>query len=76
MAGFNQKVNLSCTVSGGKGLSCSVSPTFLTLDGTNSATATLTINTLSTTPVGTYKITAKGTYGTLVYSTTFTLTLQ
>jgi hypothetical protein len=45
----------------------------VTLNGTNSATATLSISTLSSTPSGTYKINAKGTYGTLNNGTKFTL---
>ena len=74
--GLTGTVVLSCKVPIGYGLSCGVSPSSVTLDGTNPATATLSINTSSTTPGAIYKIYAKGVSGTLVHSTTFTLTVQ
>jgi len=74
--GFGGTVALTCAVPSGKGLSCEVSPSSVTLNGMNSATATLSINTSSSTPAGTYKINARGTSGTLTHWTTFTLTVQ
>jgi uncharacterized repeat protein (TIGR03803 family) len=76
VAGFRGTVSLGCTVPSGDGLSCGVSPTSVTLSGTNSAKATLSIRTSSTTPAGTYSVKAKGTSGMLVHSTTFRLTVQ
>ena len=52
-----------------------LSPSSVMLDA-NPATATLSINTSSLTPTGTYKIAAKGASEILVHSTTFTLTVQ
>jgi carboxypeptidase T len=73
--GFSGTVALTCKVPSGKGLSCEVSPSSVTLNG-NSATATLSINTSPSTPAGTYKISARGTSDTLTHWTTFTLTVQ
>jgi uncharacterized repeat protein (TIGR03803 family) len=76
VAGFKGTVSLGCTVPSGDGLSCGLSPTSVTLSGTNSATATLLIKTSSTTPTGTHSIKTTGTSGTLVHSTTFRLTVE
>jgi uncharacterized repeat protein (TIGR03803 family) len=76
VAGFSGTVSLDCTVPSGDGLSCGVSPTAVTLTGTNSPTTTVSIDTSSTTPTGTYGIRATGVSGTLFHSTTFTLTVQ
>jgi len=73
---FSDTVMLSCRVPSGKGLSCEVSPSSVILNGTSSATATFSINTSSSTPAGTYKINATGTYGTLSNGATFTLTVN
>jgi hypothetical protein len=48
----------------------------VTLDGVNPQTATLTINTSSTTPTGTANITVKGTIGPLVHQTSVSLSVQ
>jgi len=74
VAGFTGTVALTCTVPSGKGLTCGVSPNSVTLNGTNSATATLSVSTSPSTPAGTYKIKARGSSGTLQHSTAFTLT--
>ena len=74
--GFSDTMALSCSAALGYDVSCNVSPSSVTLDGTNSATAALVINTAPSSRAGTYKITARGTYGTLDYGTTFTLTVQ
>lgn len=76
VAGFSGGVKLSCTVPGGYGLSCGVSPRSVKLSNGASATANLSIGTSPSTPAGVYKIQAKGVSGTLVHSTTFTLTVQ
>ena len=73
---FNGTVNLSCTVPKNDGLSCSVLPNSITLDGVNSQKATLTMNTSPTTPPGTYKIVSKGISGSLTHTANFTLTVQ
>jgi hypothetical protein len=60
--GFNQTVNL--TSSGCPPAStCSITPTSVTLDGTNSQTALLRIVTTTTTPPGSYKVVATGEFG-------------
>ena len=75
VANLTGTVDLTCTAPTGKGLSCNVSPASVTLDGMHSATATLSISTSSSTPAGTYKIKATGTFGTLKHTATFTLTV-
>jgi len=74
--GFSDTVTLTCKVPNGDGLGCEVSPSSVTLDGTDSATATLSMNTSPSTLAGTYKVSANGAYGALAHSTTFTLTVQ
>jgi hypothetical protein len=69
-------VNLTCTVPGGDGLSCNLSPNSVTFNGTGSQTATLTVDTSSTTPAATYTITVKGNSGSLTQSAKFKLTVQ
>jgi uncharacterized repeat protein (TIGR03803 family) len=78
VADFSGKVTLSCSLPSGKGLTCNVSPTSVTLDGLPEK-ATLTVDTATTTPAGSYKITAKGvggTLGSLTHTATFTVTVQ
>ena len=74
--GFNQTVALSCTAPGSKNITCSMSPPSVTLDGTNAATSTLTINTLATTPIGTDTITVTGTFNAVKHSVKVTLKVQ
>src|SRR5579859_7082730 len=77
--GFNQTVNLVYSgCSAASGLSCSITPPSVTLDGTHSQTATLTIQTSSTTPAGKYHITATGEFGAqnqLQWSANLTVTV-
>ncbi len=74
---YSAKVTLSCSVPSDKGLSCSVSPTSVTLNGITSEKATLSVLTSATTPAGSYTITAEGLAGlTLSHTTTFTVTVQ
>ena len=75
VGGFSGTVKLSCGFPTGKGLSCGVSPSSVTLSGPP-ATANLSIGTASGTPAGVYKIKAKGVSGTLSNTTTFTLTVN
>lgn len=75
VAGFMGTVALTCTVPSGEGLTCKVSPNSVTLNGTNSATANLSVYTSPSTPAGTYKIKANGASGTLQHSTILTLTV-
>ncbi len=74
--GFNQTVSLTCAVPASKGIACSVSPNSVTLNGSNPASAALTINTSTFTPAGTYKISAIGTFSTLIHSTSVKLNVQ
>jgi hypothetical protein len=74
--GFNQTVALSCTAPGSKGITCSMSPFSVTLDGTNTATSTLKINTLATTPTGTDTITVTGTFNPVIHSVKVALRVQ
>jgi hypothetical protein len=74
--GFNQTVALSCTAPGSRKITCSMSPTSVTLDGTNTATSTLNINTLATTPTGTDTITVTGTFNPVIHSVKVALKVQ
>jgi len=76
LANFVGAIGLTCTVPNGGGLSCGISPTSVNLDGTHSATASLSINTSPSTPAGIYKIKSTGNSGTLKHTATFTLTVQ
>src|SRR5713226_1100733 len=76
VANFVGAIGLTCTVPNGNGLSCGISPTSVNLDGTHSATATLSINTSPSTPAGIYKVKSTGIAGTLKHTATFTLTVQ
>jgi hypothetical protein len=76
---FNGQINLSCTGFPANS-TCSIAPTFVTLDGTGTAqTATLTLTTTASTPPGSYTLTVTGTFvqggGQLQYSTTIALTI-
>jgi hypothetical protein len=75
-ARFAQAITLSCPSGLPLGASCSFSPNPTQLYGASVQTSTLTIQTLSTTPTGTYTVTTTGTYGTLSHSTTITLIVQ
>lgn len=76
LVNFHATVNLSCTVPSGKGLSCGPSPSTVTLDGKNPVTLTLSVETSSTTPAGTYKIRPTGNPGPAGEIMPFTLTVQ
>jgi sugar lactone lactonase YvrE len=74
-ARFAQSVALSCSGLP-TGASCSFSPNPAQLHGGAIVTSTLTIQTLTTTPKGTYTVTTTGVYTTLSHSATITLTVQ
>ena len=76
VANFVGSVGLTCTVPNGYGLSCGILPNSVSLDGTHSAVATLSITTSVSTPAGIYKIKSTGSSGTLKHIATFTLTVQ
>jgi len=76
LANFVGAIGLTCTVPNGGGLSCGISPTSVNLDGTHSATTSLSINTSPSTPAGIYKVKSTGNSGTLKHTATFTLTVQ
>ena len=62
LGGFNQTVNLTssgCPTNS----TCTITPSSVTLDGTNSQNATLNIQTSSTTPAGTYNVVGVGKFG-------------
>ncbi|TMI40051.1 hypothetical protein E6H23_08230 [Candidatus Bathyarchaeota archaeon] len=69
LAGFTGTVALTSTILPTTGLSCSLNPTSVSL--TTSATSTLTCNGSA----GTYKVTVKGTSGTLSHITNATITM-
>jgi len=72
LSGSTESVSLSCVGGLPAGASCSFSPT----SASPSFASTLTINTLSTTPTGSYPITILG-YGAAVYrGNTFVLTVN
>jgi hypothetical protein len=70
--GFNSAVSL--TVSGcPSGTTCTLNPTSVTPPANGSANSTLTVQTTSSTPTGTYTLTITGTSGTLTHTTTVQL---
>jgi hypothetical protein len=78
-AGYNYAVGLNSAMVGTPptGLTCSVSPKSVTLDGVHTGTSTLTVQTTTSTPAGTYKIRVNGLYKSTQFSHTFfTVTVQ
>jgi len=73
--GLTGNVSLSCNGAPGS-TTCSISPNQVTLNGTNSAQATVTVTVSKHATVGTYTLTLKGTSGSIVHSTTVTLTIN
>jgi len=76
---FNGVINLSCT-GAPAGSTCSVSPTSVTLNGTDTPqTATVTLTTTASVAPGTYTLTVKGAFveggGQLAYTTTLQVTI-
>lgn len=75
IAGFNQAISLVCTGAPAN-TTCAINPTSVTLDGTNTATATVTITVGASTVPGTYTLTTKGTFFPLSHPATIKLTVQ
>jgi sugar lactone lactonase YvrE len=71
LGGFSQSVNLSCSGVPAN-TTCKV-PSPVQMDGVNPKTAVLTIQTTSSTPSGTFPITAKGAFVPLQHPVTITL---
>jgi sugar lactone lactonase YvrE len=70
---FNQTIGLTCSVSPANP-TCSV-PTSVAMDGINPQTATLAVQTTSSTSSGTYTITVKGFFVPLQHPVTVTVTV-
>jgi hypothetical protein len=75
IAGFSGNVSLSCSGQPAS-TNCNVSQGQVTLNGTNSAQATVTIKADNHAPVGTYSLTLKGTSGSITHSITVSLTIN
>src|SRR5579859_3167486 len=75
IAKFNQKVSLTCTGNPANS-TCTISPNSVTLTGGSVSTTTLTIQTTSSTPVGTYTLVVTSTFQNLVHTSNITLTVM
>jgi len=73
--GLTDNVSLSCSGAPGS-TTCSISPSQVTLNGTSSAQATVTIAVARNANKGTHTLTLKGTSGSVVHSTTVSLTIN
>ena len=69
--GYSNTVNLSVSAGCPTGSTCTFSPTSVMVPP--AANSSLTVQTTSTTPGGTYTLTIRGTDGTLTHTTTVTL---
>jgi len=72
---FSQPINLTYDVCP-TGSTCTINPNPVQMDGINPGTSKLTIQTSSSTPVGTYTITVKGVFVPLQHPVTITLIVQ
>ena len=75
VGGLTGNASLSCSGAPGS-TTCSVSPNQVTLNGVNSAQASVTVTVSKHATVGTYTLTLKGTSGSITHSTTVTLTIN
>jgi hypothetical protein len=75
LSGFTGAVSLSCSGVPNR-TTCSISPSSVTLNGTTSAQATVTITVGGNASTGKHTLTFKGTSGTVTHSTTATLTIN
>lgn len=75
-AKFAQAITLSCPTGLPTGATCSFATNPVQLHGGAAQTSTLTIQTSSSTPPGTYTVTTTGVYTTLTHPATITLTVQ
>lgn len=67
IAKFNQTVSLTCTGNPANS-TCTISPNSVTLTGGSVSTTTLTLQTQSTTPLGTYTLLVTSTFQNLVHT--------
>lgn len=72
VAKFNQQITLTCTGNPANS-TCTITPSQVTLNGSAASTATLNIQTQSTTPVGGYTLVVTGTFQNLVHTANITL---
>ncbi|HEY6269889.1 MAG TPA: Ig-like domain repeat protein [Candidatus Acidoferrum sp.] len=75
LSGFTGTVSLSCSGQGSNN-TCSISPSQATLNGTSSAQATVTVTIGRNASSGKRTLTFKGTSGTVIHSTTVSLTIN
>ena len=75
LGGLTGNISLSCSGLPG-GTSCAISPSSVSLDGTDPATATATITVAQNAGTGTHTFTFKGTDATANHSTTVTLQIN
>ena len=75
-AKFAQAIALSCPTGLPAGTTCSFNPPSVQLYGGSAQTSTLTIQTSSSTPAGTYTVTTTGVFSPLSHSATIALTVQ
>lgn len=75
LTGFNQTISLGC-LGAPANSTCKVSPSNVTLDGTNPATTTMTLQTTSTTTTGTFNLTVKGVSNGVTHTATVSVTVQ
>jgi hypothetical protein len=75
LGGLTGTVSLSCSGVPSH-TTCSISPSSVTLNGTSSAQATVTITVGGNASTGKHALTFKGTSGTVTHSTTATLTIN
>ena len=73
--GLTGNVSLTCSGLPG-GTTCSISPSTLTLDGSNPVQSTATITVAHNAGTGTHTFTLKGTLGSVTHSTTVTLVIK
>jgi hypothetical protein len=68
---------VGAVISGAPGsTTCNISPGQVTLNGVNTAQATVTVTVGKHSTVGTYTLALKGTSGSITHSTTVTLTIN
>jgi len=75
IGGLTGNVSLSCSGAPGS-TTCSISPSQVTLDGTSSAQATVTVTVARNAGKGTHTLNLKGTSGSVTHSTTVSLTID
>jgi hypothetical protein len=75
IGGLAGNVSLNCNGAPGS-TTCSISPSQVTLNGTSSAQATVTVTVGRNASKGTHTLTLKGTSGSVTHSTTVSLTIN